>query len=123
MLKSIFSVGIGMILLLPTLPVESNSNKERNNLIKDMVERRKKKGKGMEVTMNEFWKELKDTRKIKFGYDPNYEKTVDYCRNWGEMSVRYKDEEWNLQNIVKYSYYCMNTINGMTTQLIKEDFN
>ena len=64
-MKSIVSVGIVMFLLLPSLPVESNDNIKRNNLVNDMVERRKKSGKEMKVTMDEFWKELKETREIK----------------------------------------------------------
>ena len=123
MLKSIFSVGIGMILLLPPLPVESNENIKRNNLVKDMVERRRNSGKEMKVTMNEFWTELKETRKIKYGYDMHFEKNLDYCRHFGEISVLHREEEWNLQNIVRYCYYCMNTLNGMTREVKKEDFD
>ena len=64
MMKSILSGGRGMFLLLPSLPLESNDNIKRNNLVNDMVERRKKSGKEMKVTMDEFWEELKETRKI-----------------------------------------------------------
>ena len=122
-MKSIVSVGIVMFLLLPSLPVESNDNIKRNNLVNDMVERRKKSGKEMKVTMDEFWKELKETREIKYGYDPHFEKNLDYCRHFGEISVLHKGDEWNLKNIVKYCYYCMNTLNGMTREVKKEDFD
>ena len=123
MLKSIVSVGIGIFLLLPSLPVESNDNIKRNNLVNDMVERRKKSGKEMKVTMDEFWKELKETREIKYGKDIHFEKNLDYCRHFGEISVLHKGDEWNLKNIVKYCYYCMNTLNGMTREVKKEDFD
>ena len=123
MLKSIVSVGIGMVLFLPSLPVESNDNIKRNNLVNDMVERRKKSGKEMKVTMDEFWKELKETREIKYGKDIHFEKNLDYCRHFGEISVLHKGDEWNLKNIVKYCYYCMNTLNGMTREVKKEDFD
>ncbi len=123
MMKSIVSVGIGMFLLLPSLPIESNDNIKRNNLVNDMVERRKKSGKEMKVTMDEFWEELKETRKIKYGYDMHFEKNLDYCRHFGEISVLHKGDEWNLKNIVKYCYYCMNTLNGMTRVVKKEDFD
>ena len=123
MLKSIVSVVIGMVLLLPSLPVESNDNIKRNNLVNDMVERRKKSGKEMKVTMDEFWKELKETREIKYGKDIHFEKNLDYCRHFGEISVLHKGDEWNLKNIVKYCYYCMNTLNGMTREVKKEDFD
>ena len=112
-----------MVLLLPSLPVESNDNIKRNNLINDMVERRKESGKEMKVTMDEFWKELKETREIKYGKDIHFEKNLDYCRHFGEISVLHKGDEWNLKNIVKYCYYCMNTLNGMTREVKKEDFD
>ena len=122
-MKSIVSVGIVMFLLLPSLPVESNDNIKRNNLVNDMVERRKKSGKEMKVTMDEFWIELKETREIKYGKDIHFEKNLDYCRHFGEISVLHKGDEWNLKNIVKYCYYCMNTLNGMTREVKKEDFD
>ena len=122
-MKSIVSVGIVMFLLLPSLPVESNDNIKRNNLVNDMVERRKKSGKEMKVTMDEFWRELKETREIKYGKDIHFEKNLDYCRHFGEISVLHKGDEWNLKNIVKYCYYCMNTLNGMTREVEKEDFD
>ena len=122
-MKSIVSVGIVMFLLLPSLPVESNDNIKRNNLVNDMVERRKKSGKEMKVTMDEFWKELKETREIKYGKDIHFEKNLDYCRHFGEISVLHKGDEWNLKNIVKYCYYCMNTLNEMTREVKKEDFD
>ena len=112
-----------MGLLLPSLPVESNDNIKRNNLVNDMVERRKKSGKEMKVTMDEFWRELKETREIKYGKDIHFEKNLDYCRHFGEISVLHKGDEWNLKNIVKYCYYCMNTLNGMTREVKKEDFD
>ena len=89
-MKSIVSIGIVMFLLLPSLPVESNDNIKRNNLVNDMVERRKKSGKEMKVTMDEFWKELKETREIKYGKDIHFEKNLDYCRHFGEISVLHK---------------------------------
>ena len=122
-MKSIVSVGIVMFLLLPSLPVESNDNIKRNNLVNEMVERRKKSGKEMKVTMDEFWRELKETREIKYGKDIHFEKNLDYCRHFGEISVLHKGDEWNLKNIVKYCYYCMNTLNGMTREVKKEDFD
>ena len=123
MFKSLFQVGILIVLFLPSLPVESNQNIKRNSLVKDMVERRRNSRKEMIVTMNEFWKELKETREIKYGSDPHFEKNIDYCRHFGEISVLHKGDEWNLKNIVKYCYYCMNTLNGMTREVKKEDFD
>ena len=123
MFKSFLKFGIVIVLFLPSLPVESNDNIKRNNLVNDMVERRRNSGKEMKVTMDEFWEELKETRKIKYGYDMHFEKNLDYCRHFGEISVLHKGDEWNLKNIVKYCYYCMNTLNGMTREVKKEDFD
>ena len=123
MFKSFLQVGIVIVLLLPSLPVKSNDNIKRNNLINDMVEKRRNSGKEMKVTMDEFWEELKETRKIKYGYDMHFEKNLDYCRHFAEISVLHREEEWNLKNIVIYSYYCMNTLNGMTREVKKEDFD
>ena len=88
-----------------------------------MVGRNRNSGKEMKVTMDEFWKELKETREIKYGKDIHFEKNLDYCRHFGEISVLHKGDEWNLKNIVKYCYYCMNTLNGMTREVKKEDFD
>ena len=123
MFKSFLQAGMVIVLFLPSLPVKSNDNIKRNNLVNDMVERRKKSGKEMKVTMDEFWKELKETREIKYGKDIHFEKNLDYCRHFGEISVLHKGDEWNLKNIVKYCYYCMNTLNGMTREVKKEDFD
>ena len=122
-MKLPFIIGFLAILMTTSLPVESNDNIKRNNLVNDMVERRKKSGKEMKVTMDEFWKELKETREIKYGKDIHFEKNLDYCRHFGEISVLHKGDEWNLKNIVKYCYYCMNTLNGMTREVKKEDFD
>ncbi len=122
-MKLPFIIGFLAILMTTSLPVESNDNIKRNNLVNDMVERRKKSGKEMKVTMDEFWEELKKTRKIKYGYDMHFEKNLDYCRHFAEISVIHREDEWNLKNIVKYSYYCMNTLNGMTREVKKEDFD
>ena len=122
-MKLPFIIGFLAILMTTSLPVESNDNIKRNNLVNDMVERRRNSGKEMKVTMDEFWEELKETRKIKYGYDMHFEKNLDYCRHFGEISVLHKGDEWNLKNIVKYCYYCMNTLNGMTREVKKEDFD
>ena len=58
MFKSFLHIGIVIVLLLPSLPVKSNDNIKRNNLINDMVEKRRNSGKEMKVTMDEFWEEL-----------------------------------------------------------------
>ena len=39
---------------------------EKHHLLDEMIERRKNKNKDMKATMEEFWKELKETREIKY---------------------------------------------------------
>mgnify|MGYP006063869351 CR=1 FL=1 len=95
MFKSFLQVGMVIVLFWPSLPVKSNDNIKRNNLINDMVEKRGKSGKEMKVTMDEFWEELKETRKIKYGYDMHFEKNLDYCRHFAEISVIHREDEVN----------------------------
>ena len=88
-----------------------------------MIERRKNKNKDMKATMEEFWKKLKETREIKYGKDNHFELNLDYCREFSEISVIHKGNDWNLKNIVKYCYWCMDKLNKMTREVKNEEFN
>ena len=48
---------------------------------------------------------------------------LDYCREFSERSVIHKGNEWNLKNIVKYCYWCMDKLNKMTREVKNEKFN
>ena len=125
MLKCFLSIGIGIILLLSSKIVDSKEKitNEKHNLVDAMIERRRKNNKDMKASMEEFWRELIETREIKYGKDDHFERNLDYCRNFSERAVLHKGDEWNLKNIVKYCYWCMDKLNRMTREVKNEEFN
>ena len=125
MLKCFLSIGIGIILLSSSKIVDSKEKitNEKYNLVDAMIERRRKNNKDMKASMEEFWRELIETREIKYGKDDHFERNLDYCRNFSERAVLHKGEEWNLKNIVKYCYWCMDKLNKMTREVKNEEFN
>ena len=88
-----------------------------------MIERRRKNNKDMKASMEEFWRELIETREIKYGKDDHFERNLHYCRNFSERAVLHKGDEWNLKNIVKYCYWCMDKLNKMTREFKNEKFS
>ena len=125
MLKCFLSIGIGIILLSSSKIVDSREKitNEKHNLVDAMIERRRKNNKDMKASMEEFWRELIETREIKYGKDDHFERNLDYCRNFSERAVLHKGDEWNLKNIVKYCYWCMDKLNSMTREVKNEEFN
>ena len=125
MLKCFISIGIGIILLSSSKIVDSKEKitNEKHNLVDAMIERRRKNNKDMKASMEEFWRELIETREIKYGKDDHFERNLDYCRNFSERAVLHKGDEWNLKNIVKYCYWCMDKLNKMTREVKNEEFN
>ena len=125
MIKCFFSIGIGIILLSSSTIVDSKEKitNEKHNLVDAMIERRRKNNKDMKASMEEFWRELIETREIKYGKDDHFERNLDYCRNFSERAVLHKGDEWNLKNIVKYCYWCMDKLNKMTREVKNEEFN
>lgn len=125
MLKCFLSIGIGIILLSSSKIVDSKEKitNEKHNLVDAMIERRRKNNKDMKASMEEFWRELIETREIKYGKDDHFERNLDYCRNFSERAVLHKGDEWNLKNIVKYCYWCMDKLNKMTREVKNEKFS
>ncbi len=125
MLKCFLSIGIGIILLSSSTAVDSKEKitNEKHNLVDAMIERRRKNNKDMKASMEEFWRELIETREIKYGKDDHFERNLDYCRNFSERAVLHKGDEWNLKNIVKYCYWCMDKLNKMTREVKNEKFS
>ena len=125
MLKCFLSIGIGIILLSSSTIVDSKEKitNEKHNLVDAMIERRRKNNKDMKASMEEFWRELIETREIKYGKDDHFERNLHYCRNFSERAVLHKGDEWNLKNIVKYCYWCMDKLNKMTREVKNEEFN
>ena len=114
-----------IILLSSSTAVDSKEKitNEKHNLVDAMVERRRKNKKDVNASMEEFWRELIETREIKYGKDDHFERNLDYCRNFSERAVLHKGDEWNLKNIVKYCYWCMDKLNKMTREVKNEEFN
>ena len=125
MLKSFLSIGIGIILLSSSTTVDSKEKitNEKHNLVDAIIERRRKNNKDMKASMEEFWRELIETREIKYGKDDHFERNLHYCRNFSERAVLHKGDEWNLKNIVKYCYWCMDKLNKMTREVKNEKFS
>ena len=125
MLKCFLSIGIGIILISSSTIVDSKEKitNEKHNLVDAMIERRRKNNKDMKASMEEFWRELIETREIKYGKDDHFERNLDYCRNFSERAVLHKGDEWNLKNIVKYCYWCMDKLNKMTREVKNEKFS
>ena len=125
MLKCFLSIGIGIILLSSSTIVDSKEKitNEKHNLVDAMIERRRKNNKDMKASMEEFRRELIETREIKYGKDDHFERNLDYCRNFSERAVLHKGDEWNLKNIVKYCYWCMDKLNKMTREVKNEEFS
>ncbi len=125
MLKCLLSIGIGIILLSSSTIVDSKEKitNEKHNLVDAMIERRRKNNKDMKASMEEFWRELIETREIKYGKDDHFERNLHYCRNFSERAVLHKGDEWNLKNIVKYCYWCMDKLNKMTREVKNEKFS
>ena len=125
MLKCFLSIGIGIILLSSSKIVDSKEKitNEKHNLVDAMIERRRKNNKDMKASMEEFWRELIETREIKYGKDDHFERNLDYCRNFSERAVLHKGDEWNLKNIVKYCCWCMDKLNKMTREVKNEKFS
>ena len=78
MLKSFLSIGIGIILLSSSTTVDSKEKitNEKHNLVDSMIERRRKNNKDMKASMEEFWRELIETREIKYGKDDHFERNL-----------------------------------------------
>ena len=125
MLKCFLSIGIGIILLSSSTIVDSKEKitNEKHNLVDAIVERRRKNKKDVKASMEEFWRELIETREIKYGKDDHFERNLHYCRNFSERAVLHKGDEWNLTNIVKYCYWCMDKLNKMTREVKNEEFS
>ena len=125
MIKCFLSIGIGIIVLSSSTAVDSKEKitNEKHNLVDAMIERRRKNNKDMKASMEEFWRELIETREIKYGKDDHFERNLDYCRNFSERAVLYKEDEWNLKNIANYCYWCMDKLNRMTREVKNEEFN
>ena len=73
------------------------------------------------VDVETFWKQVKETRKIKYGKDEGWEKNMDYCSYWSENIALKKGEGLVMSNLIKYADKCMNTLNFMNKYVLEEE--
>ena len=106
MLKSILSVGIGGLLLLPFQSLKSQTYLNYNQ---PYVNSPNAKEPFLTKKDNDdFWKNLKLIREKRDGYkDTEFINKIDWCRYVGESAVLQKKEEFTVSNVVDYSTLCM----------------
>ena len=73
------------------------------------------------VDVQTFWKQVKATRKIKYGKDDGWDKNMDYCSYWSENIALTKGVGLVMAKLIKYADKCMNTLNFMTRYTLDEN--
>ena len=73
------------------------------------------------IDVQTFWKQVKETREIKYGKDEGWDKNMDYCSYWSENIALTKGEGLVMSNLIKYADKCMNTLNFMTKYMLDEN--
>ena len=120
MLKSILSVGIGGLLLLPFQSLKSQTYLNYNQ---PYVNSPNAKEPFLTKKDNDdFWKNLKLIREKRDGYkDTEFINKIDWCRYVGESSVLQKKEEFTVSNVVDYSTRCMKRQTRMIRYFLEND--
>ena len=75
------------------------------------------------IDVDTFWKEVKDTRKLKYGEDIGWDKNMDYCSYFAENIAISKGEGYVMSQLIKYADKCMNTLNFMADYVLNEGAN
>ena len=73
------------------------------------------------IDVESFWKQVKETREIKYGVDPSWDKNMDYCSYFAEKIALSKGEGYVMSNLIKYADKCHKTLNFMSIYLLEED--
>ena len=73
------------------------------------------------IDVESFWKQVKETREIKYGKDPSWDKNMDYCSYFAEKIALSKGEGYVMSNLIKYADKCHKTLNFMTKYLLEEE--
>ena len=73
------------------------------------------------IDVESFWKQVKETREIKYGVDPSWDKNMDYCSYFAEKIALSKGEGYVMSNLIKYANKCHKTLNFMTKYLLEEE--
>ena len=126
MLKSILSVGIGVVLLLPTQSIKSGTKKvstlNNNQPYLDKVEGKPRVFKTWEDN-NNLWKDvIKSRNKVVGYYDTEFANRINYCRYIGESIVLQKKEKFLLSNVLKYMTRCNHTQQQMISHYLEKDY-
>ena len=72
------------------------------------------------IDVESFWKQVKETREIKYGKDPSWDKNMDYCSYFAEKIALSKGEGYVMSNLIKYADKCHKTLNFMTRYMLDE---
>lgn len=72
------------------------------------------------VDVETFWNQVKQTREIKYGKDPSWDKNMDYCSYFAEKIALSKGEGYVMSQLLKYAYKCHKTLNLMTNYFLEE---
>ena len=72
------------------------------------------------IDVESFWKQVKETREIKYGVDPSWDKNMDYCSYFAEKIALSKGEGYVMSKLIKYADKCHKTLNFMTNYLLEE---
>ena len=126
MFKSIFSVGIGIVLLLPSQSIKSETKKvstlNLNQPYQDQVEGKQRVFNSVEDN-NNLWKDvIKSRNKVAGYYDTEFANRINYCRYIGESIVLQKKEKFLLSNVLKYMTRCNHTQQQMISHYLEKDY-
>ena len=128
MFKSFLQVGIGIVLLLPSLPIKSETKKvSLLNLNQPYQDQWEKDGNKRipfkSVEDNRLWKDvIKSRNKVAGYYDTEFANRINYCRYIGESVVLQKKEKFILENVLKYMLRCNHTQQQMITHYLEKEY-
>ena len=129
MFKSFLSVGIGMVLLLPSLSIKSETKKlstlNLNQPYQDQWENNGSKRIPFKTVEdnNKLWKDvIKSRNKVVGYYDTEFANRINYCRYIGESIVLQKKEKFILENVLKYMLRCNYTQQQMITNYLGKTY-
>ena len=73
------------------------------------------------IDVESFWKQVKETREIKYGKDPSWDKNMDYCSYFAEKIAVSKGEGYVMSKLIKYANKCHQTLNFMTKYMLENE--
>ena len=129
MFKSILSFGIGIVLLLPSQSIKSETKKlstlNLNQPYQDQWENNGSKRIPFKTVEdnNKLWKDvIKSRNKVAGYYDTEFANRINYCRYIGESIVLQKKEKFILENVLKYMIRCNNTQQQMISHYLDKTY-